>query len=494
MLNNIVSSLLDYALNNGLVLKEDETVIQNRLLDAFNADEFTRLDTTDAEPINKILEKAVTYACEKGIIAKDSITEADLFDTKLMGILTPLPSVVNAQFKEKYSISPESATDFFYDFSQKVNYIRNDRIKRDIRWKYSSHYGELDITINLSKPEKDPKAIAAALNTKASGYPKCLLCVENEGYRGRINHPARQNHRIIPLKLCSEKWGLQYSPYTYYNEHCIVFNKKHTPMKTDSRTFEKLLSFVELFPHYFVGSNADLPIVGGSILTHEHFQGGRYDFAMAKADNEFEFTLSSFDDIKASVVRWPMSVIRLKSQNKQRLAMACDYINEKWKSYNDESADIRAFTDGTPHNCITPIARKNGDLFEMDLVLRNNRTTDEYPDGIFHPHKELHHIKKENIGLIEVMGLAVLPARLKEEMKLVSDALINGKDINTIPAISHHAVWADEIKGKYTDLTDIDSIIHNEIGRVFENVLTHAGVFKRTQQGIDAFRTFTDSL
>ena len=447
--------------------------------------------------LEPVLKELLDYAVEKGII-EDSIVYRDLFDTKLMGCITPRPSEVIRKFREIYSQkSPSAATDYYYKLSCDSDYIRRYRIAKDIKWTADTEYGKLDITINLSKPEKDPKAIAAALNAKQSGYPKCMLCEENVGYAGRVNHPARQNHRIIPVKINSERWCLQYSPYVYYNEHCILLNSEHTPMKIDRSAFSKLFDFVEQFPHYFIGSNADLPIVGGSILTHEHFQGGRYTFAMANAPIEEDYIIPNFKDVEVGRVKWPMSVIRLRCIDYERLIELGGRILDKWKSYTDESAFIFAETDGVPHNTITPIARKNGNVYELDLVLRNNITTEEHPLGVFHPHEELHHIKKENIGLIEVMGLAVLPARLKGEMEKLADVLINeGADaVRNYPELEKHADWAEEFTQK-RDITpdNVNDVIREEIGFVFSKVLEHAGVFKRTAKGTAAFGRFVSTI
>ena len=399
-------------------------------------------------------------------------------------------------FQEKYERDPKEATDYFYKLSQDTDYIRRYRIKKDQKWISSTKYGDLDITINLSKPEKDPKAIAAAKNAKQSGYPKCLLCRENEGYAGRVNHPARQNHRIIPVTINDSDWGFQYSPYVYYNEHCIVFNSKHVPMKIEHDTFCKLFDFVKQFPHYFVGSNADLPIVGGSILSHDHFQGGHYEFAMAKAPVERQFKVTGFEDVEAGVVNWPMSVVRISHENSDRLVALADVILEKWRGYSDEEAFIYAETDGEPHNTITPIARKRGDKFELDLVLRNNITTEEHPLGVYHPHAKLHHIKKENIGLIEVMGLAVLPARLKEEMEHLAEAILAGNDIRKDEELAKHADWVEEFLPRYQEVSkdNITEILHKEIGNVFMEVLEDAGVYKRDEKGQAAFDRFLSSL
>ena len=440
----------------------------------------------------EILDRLTDTAYDRYIIKSDDIVTRDLFDTKLMGILTPKPSQVIKEFRTYYEESPKKATEFFYEFSQDTNYIRRDRVKKDMKWKVNSPYGDIDITINLSKPEKDPKAIAAAKNAKQSSYPKCQLCMENEGYAGRMNHPARQNHRIIPLTINDRKWGFQYSPYVYYNEHCIVFNGQHVPMKINRAAFTKLFDFVKQFPHYFLGSNADLPIVGGSILTHDHFQGGHYEFAMERAEIEKEFTIPGYEDVKAGIVHWPLSVIRIQSKDEKRLIDLADHILKKWRGYTDEEAYIFAETDGEPHNTITPIARKKGDMYELDLTLRNNITTEECPLGLYHPHNEYHHIKKENIGLIEVMGLAVLPSRLKAEMEHLSQCLIKGEDIVSKEDLKKHAAWVEEIKGKYTDINkgNVMDILKEEIGQVFVKVLEDAGVYKYNEEGRKAFDRF----
>ena len=432
---------------------------------------------------------------KRGII-EDSIVYRDLFDTKLMNALMPRPSQVQAEFAKRYEVSPEAATDYYYKLSQDSDYIRRYRVKKDRKWKVESPYGEIDITINLSKPEKDPKAIAAAKLAKQSSYPKCLLCVENEGYAGRVNHPARENHRIMPITVNDSAWGFQYSPYVYYNEHCIVFNGEHTPMKIEKATFVKLFDFVKLFPHYFLGSNADLPIVGGSILSHDHFQGGHYTFAMAKAEIEEHVSIKGFEDVEIGIVKWPMSVLRLRGNDETRLIELGDHILNAWRGYTDEDAFVFAESDGEPHNTITPIARKVGDTYELDLVLRNNITTDEHPLGVYHPHAEKHNIKKENIGLIEVMGLAVLPARLKEEMELLAEYLVESKDIRANEKIEKHADWADSFIGKYDAITseNVMGILEQEIGHVFVGVLEDAGVFKCTKEGREAFKKFVATL
>ncbi len=494
MINESILRLVDYAQAKGLIEESDRIYSINKLLDALELHSFEEVEYEGEKPLNKILEEIVSYAQNKGLI-EEGITASDLFDTKLMALLTPRPSEVIRKFNSLYSESPKAATDFFYDLSRNTNYIRRDRIEKDLKWTCDTEYGSLDITINLSKPEKDPKAIAAAKNAVQSGYPKCMLCKENEGYSGRINYPARGNHRVIPIKINNQNWCLQYSPYVYYNEHCIVFNSEHSPMAINEATFKKLLDFVALFPHYFVGSNADLPIVGGSILSHDHFQGGSYSFAMEKAPVETEVSFEGFEDIKAGILRWPMSVIRLNGSNPDRIIELSSKVLDKWRNYSDKSAFIISVSDGEPHNTITPIARRRGENYEMDLVLRNNITTDEHPLGVYHPHKELHHIKKENIGLIEVMGLAVLPSRLKEEISILKDALINNEDISSIEKISSHADWAEELKKKYTFSKDnAEEILKKEIGMVFSKVLEHAGVFKRTDEGKKAFLRFIDSI
>ena len=474
-------------------MPEDEIYTINQYLEVFRLDEYEDPDIEGEEIIlPEILDRLTDVAYDRYIIKSDDIVTRDLFDTKLMGILTPKPSQVIKEFRTYYEESPKKATEFFYGFSQDTNYIRRDRVKKDMKWKVNSPYGDIDITINLSKPEKDPKAIAAAKNAKQSSYPKCQLCMENEGYAGRMNHPARQNHRIIPLTINDSKWGFQYSPYVYYNEHCIVFNGQHVPMKIDRVAFTKLFDFVKQFPHYFLGSNADLPIVGGSILTHDHFQGGHYEFAMERAEIEKEFTIPGYEDVKAGIVHWPLSVIRIQSKDEKRLIDLADHILKKWRGYTDEEAYIFAETEGEPHNTITPIARKKGDMYELDLTLRNNITTEECPLGLYHPHNEYHHIKKENIGLIEVMGLAVLPSRLKAEMEHLSQCLIKGEDIVSKEDLKKHAAWVEEIKGKYTDINkgNVMDILKEEIGQVFVKVLEDAGVYKYNEEGRKAFDRF----
>ena len=495
MINTSIRKLINYGLECGLIGKEDEIYTINRVLEILNLDEYNEpAEECEYDGLEEILSEILAFAVETGLI-EDDITSRDLFDTKVMSALVPRPSEIISDFNDLYEISPEMATDYYYKLSRDTDYIRRYRIKKDMKWKTETEYGEIDITINLSKPEKDPKAIAAARNAKASSYPKCLLCIENEGYRGRINHPARQNHRIIPIEIDSQQWGFQYSPYVYYNEHCIVFNGSHTPMVIDGKAFKKLFDFVKLFPHYFIGSNADLPIVGGSILSHEHFQGGNYEFAMAKAPVEKTFTSEQYADINIGIVKWPMSVIRLSGKDSDRLVELGEKILTAWRAYTDEDAFIFAETDGEKHNTITPIARMKGENYELDLVLRNNITTEEHPDGVYHPHKELHNIKKENIGLIEVMGLAVLPARLKTELKLVEEALINGTDLADNELTLKHKEWADSFKGNYTITAEnAEKIVQDEVGKVFSKVLEHAGVYKRDEKGQAAFSRFIESV
>lgn len=495
MIENSIRKLVCYGLQKGLFEKRDEIYVTNRIIEALELDSFECNDTYENINLEETLGEILDYATAKGII-EDGITARDLFDTKLMGLMMPRPSEVTDKFYEEYQKSPLAATDYFYKLSCDSDYIRRYRIARDMKWIAPTEYGDLDITVNLSKPEKDPKAITAAKNAPQAGYPKCMLCRECEGYAGRINFPARQNHRIIPIKINNTDWCFQYSPYVYYNEHCIVFNAEHTPMAINRSTFKKLLDFVKQFPHYFVGSNADLPIVGGSILSHDHFQGGHYSFAMAKAPIERELTFKGFSDVKAGIVKWPMSVIRLSCANTERLIDLADKILTAWRGYSDESVGIFAVTNGEPHNTITPIARMRDGFYELDLVLRNNITTDEHPLGVFHPHAELHHIKKENIGLIEVMGLAVLPARLKNELAALQKAILEGADIHNDEALSIHADWVDEIKLKYSDINadNIEGILKDEVGLVFAKVLEHAGVFKRDTTGTTAFIKFTESV
>ena len=500
-----IRKLVSYGVQTGLVPQEDVIFTTNKLLEMFRLDELEEYDadvTMDTEELETVLDSMCDYAYETGfhelgIGANKSVVYRDLFDTKIMSLLLPRPSEVIAKFRHLYDqISPEAATDYYYKFSCDSDYIRRYRIRRDVKWIAPTQYGNLDITINLSKPEKDPKAIAAAKLTKQSGYPRCQLCWENEGYAGRVNHPARQNHRIIPVTINGSRWGFQYSPYVYYNEHCIIFNSQHVPMKIDRDAFCKLFDFVKQFPHYFVGSNADLPIVGGSILSHDHFQGGNYEFAMAKAPVEREFAVKGFENVSAGVVKWPMSVIRLSSRDTAPVIELADAILHKWRSYTDESAFVFAYTDGEPHNTITPIARKRGENYELDLVLRNNITTQEHPLGVYHPHAKLHHIKKENIGLIEVMGLAVLPARLKEELAKLKKTILAGGNLRTDGELAKHADWVEEFSSRYEKINaaNIDSIIEKEVGLVFMEVLEDAGVYKRTVEGQAAFDRFLTTL
>ncbi|MBQ8502861.1 MAG: UDP-glucose--hexose-1-phosphate uridylyltransferase [Clostridia bacterium] len=496
MINKSIKKLVNYALECGLIEQSDVIYSTNRILEILQLSEYEEpAEECVCESLEETLKEILDFAAEKGLIEND-ITNRDLFDTKVMSALVPRPSEVIDTFNRLYNeLSPESATDYYYKLSCDTDYIRRYRIVKDLKWKTETKYGELDITVNLSKPEKDPKAIAAAKLLPQSSYPKCLLCVENEGYAGRLNHPARQNHRIIPITIGGTQWGFQYSPYVYYNEHCIVFNSQHTPMKIDQGAFAKLFDFVKTFPHYFVGSNADLPIVGGSILSHEHFQGGNYEFPMAKAPIEKEITFKGYEDVTAGIVNWPMSVIRISSENSDRLVQLGGKILDAWRGYTDEEAFIFAETDGTPHNTITPIARKRGDKFELDLVLRNNITTEQHPDGVYHPHKELHNIKKENIGLIEVMGLAVLPSRLKTELKLVEEAILSGKDLSENETTAKHAAWVDSFKDNYSITKEnAEDIIRKEVGLVFAKVLEHAGVYKTDEDGRKAFLRFTDYL
>ena len=495
MIDKSIKKLISYGMEKGLFTERDRIYVTNRILEILNLDEFECDEEFADVDLEQTLKELLNFAVEKGII-EDSIVHRDLFDTKLMGAMMPRPSEVTDRFNELYKESPKTATDYFYRLSCDSDYIRRYRVEKDIKWVAATEYGDLDITINLSKPEKDPKAIAAAKNAPQAGYPKCMLCRECEGYAGRLNFPARQNHRIIPITINNSDWCFQYSPYVYYNEHCIVFNAKHTPMAINRDTFKKLLDFVKQFPHYFVGSNADLPIVGGSILSHDHFQGGAYEFPMAKAKVEYPLSFEGFSDVKAGILKWPMSVIRLSCPDPDRLIELADKILKAWRGYTDESVFIFAETDGVPHNTITPIARKKGDSFELDLVLRNNITTSEHPLGVYHPHKELHHIKKENIGLIEVMGLAVLPARLKNEMEELKQAILAGSDLHTTPTLSSHAAWAEEFLKKYpvVNADNVDEVIQKEIGLVFMQVLTDAGVYKRTPEGMEAFERFIKSL
>ena len=485
--NVYITALVQYGIDKKLIEPCDKVFIINQLLAPLQLDSYEPAEIHTMS-LEQILKGLTDYAVNRGIIA-DDITSRDLFDTRLMGILTPPPREVRSKFAALYEKSPEEATEWYYRFSQDTDYIRRYRIQKDMRWKTATEYGNLDITINLSKPEKDPKAIAAAKAAPQSGYPKCLLCPENEGYAGRVNHPARQNHRIIPVTIADADWFLQYSPYVYYNEHCILFNSQHTPMVIDKAAFSKLLDFVTQFPHYFVGSNADLPIVGGSILSHEHFQGGHFSFPMERAPIERTVVFKGYENVKAGIVKWPMSVLRITGSDKEQVAELADKILRCWRGYTDADAFIFAETEGTPHNTITPIARRRGEDYEMDLVLRNNITTEEHPLGVYHPHAELHHIKKENIGLIEVMGLAVLPARLKQELADIEKAIICGTPL-TGELVKHEA-WVNELLQKQMfTVENTASILKMEVGKVFAQVLEHAGVYKRTPEGAAAFDRF----
>lgn len=496
MLYENIKKLVEYGTQTGLTPECERIYTTNLLLDLFGEDNYedTEVDMENLD-LEEILGALLAEAKERGLV-KDSVVFCDLFDTKLMNCLLPRPAQVQHEFWKEYEKSPEAATEFFYKFSQDSDYIRRYRVKKDMKWKVDSPYGQIDITINLSKPEKDPKAIAAAGAAKAVSYPKCQLCVENEGYAGRVDHPARETHRIIPLTINGTRWGFQYSPYVYYNEHCIVFNGQHVPMKIDRDAFIKLFDFVKQFPHYFLGSNADLPIVGGSILSHDHFQGGNYTFAMAKAPIELPVEIPGYEDVEAGIVKWPLSVLRIRSKYEKRLIDLADHVLQTWRNYTDEDAFIYAQTDGTPHNTITPIARKHGEMFELDLTLRNNITTEEHPLGVYHPHAQYHNIKKENIGLIEVMGLAVLPSRLKEELEILADYLVCGKDIESNEKIKKHAEWTKSFLPKYENISEdnVMDILKEEVGIVFTHVLEDAGVYKCTEEGRKAFLKFINSL
>ena len=491
-----IASLVEYGREKQLIEPSEKVWATNGILAALRLDTLEEAEPVKDVPLAQILNTLLDDAASRGVIDGESITQRDILDTALMAVLTPRPSQVIRTFEEKYAASPEQATDWYYRFSQDTNYIRTDRIAKDLHWTTDTEYGALDITINLSKPEKDPKAIALAKSMPQSGYPKCQLCVENEGYAGRMDHPARGNHRMIPMTVCGEQWMLQYSPYVYYNEHCIALNAAHVPMKIDRSCFDKLLDIVTRFPHYFVGSNADLPIVGGSILAHEHFQGGRCLFPMEAAPVEQEVTFAGFEDVKTGIVKWPMSVLRLTGPDKERIAQLAEKILAAWRGYTDKAAFVFAETDGVPHNTITPIARRRGADYEMDLVLRNNITTEEYPLGVYHPHAELHHIKKENIGLIEVMGRAVLPARLKEELALVAEMLESGADLTADERTAKHAEWAEDIRRRHGAFAKGEAwpVVQKETGMVFSKVLEHAGVYKRDEEGRAAFLRFVASL
>ncbi|WP_411681207.1 UDP-glucose--hexose-1-phosphate uridylyltransferase [Clostridium thailandense] len=493
-----IERLLQYGLSKKLIDDVDLVYTRNRILEVLGIDDVEVAVAKEEllESPDSILSNILSWCLKKGVLEEDGVVYKDLLDTKIIGCLIPRPSEVISKFNELYLEDKKKATDYYYDLSRYSNYIRTERVKKDLSWKIATEYGDIDITINLSKPEKDPKAIAAARNMASSSYPKCLLCKENEGYAGRINHPARQNHRVIPVTLNNEKWFFQYSPYVYYNEHCIVFKGEHKPMKISKETFIRLLDFTQKFPHYFIGSNADLPIVGGSILSHDHFQGGNYEFAMAKAKVEKEFNIDGFSDVKVGRVKWPMSVIRLEGENKESLIEAAYHVYIKWQDYSDKTVDVLSNTDGVLHNTITPIARMRDEKFQLDLVLRNNRTTEEHPEGIFHPHRELHHIKKENIGLIEVMGLAVLPARLKTELKDLEHYLISKENIHDEEELSKHKEWCEEIIKQYENINseNVRKILQKEVGIKFTRVLEDAGVFKRDEEGLYAFDRFISSL
>lgn len=493
MIYSAIQGLINHSLKNEIITEDDVFVVRNLLMDMLNLTDWKDCEGIEGS-VEEILAKIVDYACAKGII-KNTAVNCDLFDTKVMGILTPMPREVIKKFRKKYKQSPKTATDWYYKFCKDLNYVRSGRIAKDLKWKYESEYGTFDITINRSKPEKDPKDIAAK-NQKTVLYPKCQLCAENMGFTGHLSHPARQNLRPIPVNIQNNKWYLQYSPYGYYNEHCILFNSQHTPMIIDASVFEKMFDFLEIFPHYFIGSNADLPIVGGSILTHEHFQGGNYSFAMEKAPIEKEFSISEFPGVTAGIVKWPVSVIRLSSGNRKQLAKACNHVLTEWRRYSDESVGIFAETDGIPHNTVTPIARMKNNIFECDLVLRNNLTSEERPLGIFHPDPSLHHIKKENIGLIEVMGLAVLPSRLAEEMEVLKEKMLDGSDLTEDSGTIEHAKWAYKVRAEHPEFCseNAEHILRMEIGKVFEQVLCDAGVFKRNDKGKNAFEKFINIL
>lgn len=498
MLYENIKKLVEYGIQTGLTPESERIYTTNLLLEIFHEDNYEDIDidtSSVTEELELILKDLLDEAVTRGLIT-DSIVYRDLFDTKLMNCLLPRPAQVHEEFNRQYEKSPEDATRYYYKFSQDSDYIRRYRVKKDMKWKIASPYGEIDITVNLSKPEKDPKAIAAAKNAKAGSYPKCQLCMENEGYAGRADHPARENHRIIPVTINDSAWGFQYSPYVYYNEHCIVFNGQHTPMKIDRAAFTKLFDFVKLFPHYFLGSNADLPIVGGSILSHDHFQGGHYTFAMAKAPIEKTVTIPGYEDVEAGIVKWPLSVLRIRHKDEKRLIDLAEHVLNQWRTYTDEEVFVFAETDGEPHNTITPIARKTGDTYELDLTLRNNITTEEHPLGVYHPHAQYHHIKKENIGLIEVMGLAVLPSRLKKELELLAEYIVEKKDIRSNSDIEKHADWVEQFLPEYDSITkeNIMEILKKEVGDVFVHVLEDAGVYKCTPEGREAFMRFIQKL
>ncbi|MEG0856879.1 MAG: UDP-glucose--hexose-1-phosphate uridylyltransferase [Terrisporobacter sp.] len=493
--------LINFGLKHKLFEKEDVTYMRNSLIELFKLDEYIieKIEAEELENATSILDNLLDYAYKKGLLESNTPVYRDLLDTKIMSLLMPRPSQVINNFNLLYNINKKAATDYLYDLSKSCDYVRTSRIAQNITWKTNTNYGHIDITINLSKPEKDPKAIAAARSVVSASYPKCLLCKENVGYTGRLNHPARQNLRIVPFSLANEEWNLQYSPYSYYNEHCIILSSEHVPMVISKATFDRNLEFVEKFPHYFIGSNADLPIVGGSILTHDHYQGGRYEFAMAKAKDVYEIKIQGYEDIKISIVKWPLSVIRISGADRQILSELGEKILNHWRNYSDEIVGIFSHSNEIPHNTITPIARKREKNYELDLVLRNNRCDEQHPDGIFHPHKELHHIKKENIGLIEVLGLAVLPARLKDELADIKECLLDeSKEYKMLEEASliQYLDWYNEIKLKYNNINkdNIDSIIEDEVGFVFEKVLEHCGVFKWNEDGKKAMKNYMESL
>ncbi|CEN83296.1 galactose-1-phosphate uridylyltransferase [[Clostridium] sordellii] len=490
--------LINYGLKHELFLEEDKVYIRNSLIELFNIDEYiVPTEVLGDDNLEDIMNNLLDYAYEKNILESNTSVYRDLLDTKIMSLLIPRPSEVTKEFNKRYKKDKVSATDYLYNLSKSCDYVRTNRIAQNINWKTNTEYGDIDITINLSKPEKDPKAIAKARELKTSSYPTCLLCKENVGYRGRLNHPARQNLRIIPLNLNKSKFYLQYSPYSYYNEHCIIFSDKHEPMTINKNTFDRNLDFLEQFPHYFIGSNADLPIVGGSILSHDHYQGGRYEFAMDRAKDILKIDLKGYEDVNISMIKWPLSVVRLNSNNREKLSILASYILNHWKGYTDAVVNIHSHTENTLHNTITPIARRKGENFELDLVLRNNKTSEEHPDGIFHPHKELHHIKKENIGLIEVLGLAVLPARLKEELEIIKKCLLKEKNEEYIlKNLNLHLEWFNYLKKKYGDFNKktIDDILKDEVGLIFKKVLEDCGVFKFDEEGLKARNRYIQNL
>ena len=490
-----INQLVDYAITHGLITNDDRIWAVNRIIEKLQISSFEPIEYSECDDLEVILSEIIQYAVENGIVENEGKAYTDLFDTAVMGLLTPPPHEVIKTFWENYNISPETATDWYYDFSKATDYIRTYRVKKDLKWVVESDYGDIDITINLSKPEKDPKAIAAAKSAPQSGYPKCLLCAESEGFSGNLRYPARQNHRIIPMDLYGEKWYLQYSPYVYYNEHCIVLCSEHRPMQINRNLFERMMDFISILPHYFLGSNADLPIVGGSILSHDHMQGGRYVFAMEKAPIIKDISFAGYDDVEAGIVKWPLSVIRLTSDNRKSMLDLAEKILASWRVYSDEEAFVFAETNGEKHNTITPIARRKGEKYQLDLVLRNNITTDEYPLGVYHPHQDKHNIKKENIGLIEVMGLAVLPSRLKKEMSDLEEAILSGRDITSDSTLSKHSAWLDSFKDKYTFTKENTwDILKKEIGNTFVAVLEDAGVYKCNESGLRSFMKFVDKI